>query len=119
MPHFLRAGGYVTWVIIILGLVLLASAVQFARKPTPRGLAFLRAMSVAYLLSVIGGVATCFMTVFYNIVRQHERTGEWNLDGLLWGFGEALTPAGMGFTVLGSIWVIIAIGVRRGHESEA
>lgn len=118
MPNFIRDGGYVSWVIIILGLVLLIAAVRFVIAATPRRLAFLRAMSVALLLLVFGGVATNFTAVFYGVVREHERSGELKIDWLLHGFGEALTPAGFGLTLLGVVWLLIAFGVRRAHDPE-
>ena len=118
MPHYLRAGGYITWVIIVLGLVLLIAAVRFLIAASPRRLAFLRAMSVAYVLMVIGGVATNFTTCFYNVVRGHPDGTPIDTDMLLWGCGEALTPVGMGFSILGLVWLLIAIGVRRAHDPE-
>jgi hypothetical protein len=118
MPHYLRAGGYTTWIVIVVGLVLLIAAVRFLITASPRRLAFLRAMSVAYVLFILGGVATNFTSVFYNVVRGHPEGTPIDLDALLWGFGEALTPAGMGFSILGLIWLLIAIGVRRAHDPE-
>jgi hypothetical protein len=119
MPHFIRAGGAPTWIAIILGIVLLVAAIRFLMAAEPRRLAVLRAMSVAYVLIIVGGVATNFTAVFYGVVEDHERTGKLDPDRLLWGFGEALTTAGLGFTVLGVIWLLIAVGVRRAHDIAA
>ena len=119
MPHFIRAGGYPTYIAILLGIVLLVAAIRFLMAAEPRRLAVLRAMSVAYVLLILGGVATNFTSVFYNVVEHHEKTGKLDPDRLLWGFGVALTPAGMGFTILGVIWLLIAVGVRRAHDLEA
>jgi hypothetical protein len=66
---------------------------------------------------ILGGVATNFTAVFYNVVRRPEGQ-PFELDHLLYGFGEALTPAGMGFSLLGLVWLLIAIGVRRAHDPE-
>jgi hypothetical protein len=118
MPHVIRAGGYSTWVIMILGLVLLIAAVRFLITASPRRLAFLRAMSISYVLIILGGVATNFTAVFYGVVRSHPDGTPIDLDALLYGFGEALTPAGMGLSLLGLIWLLIAIGVRRAHDPE-
>ena len=119
MPHFIRAGGYPTVIAIILGIVLLVAAIRFLLAAEPRRLAVLRAMSVAYALFIVGGVATNFTAVFYGVVNHHEKTGKLDPDMLLWGFGEALTTAGMGFTILGVIWLLIAVGVRRAHDITA
>lgn len=117
MPHYLRAGGYTTWILIVLGLVLVVTAVKFMRDATPKRLAFLRALSLAYALFTLGGVATNITAVLYNVVRWREPGKPLDLDILLFGLGEALTPAGMGFTILGLVWLLIALGVRRGHEA--
>ncbi len=118
MPHFIRAGGYSTWVVIVLGLVLLIAAVRFLLAASPRRLAFLRAMSIAYVLMIVGGVATNVTATCYFVADEHARTGVFQVGWLVKGAGESLTPAGMGLSVLGLIWLLIAIGVRRAHDPE-
>jgi uncharacterized membrane protein YhaH (DUF805 family) len=117
MPQYLRAGGYVTWVLLAVGLVLLVTAVRFLLAATPRRLAFLRSLSIAYVFLMLGGVATSMTKVLYTVVREHERSGQLSVDMLLWGTGEAITSAGLGFTLLGLVWLIIAVGVRRAHDT--
>lgn len=117
--YYLRAGGYTTVLLVVLGLVLLVTAARFLRQATPRRLAFLRALSVAYVLFTLGGIATNVTVVLWAVVRAHQPGQPYDLDMLLQGLGEAITPAGVGFTVLGVAWVMIAIGVRRAHDAEA
>jgi len=119
MSHYLRAGGFTTWVVLVLGLVLLIAAVRFLVAASPRRLAFLRAMSLAYVAFIIGGVATNFTAVSFAIARAAPEDKPLDLPSLLYGFGEALTPAGIGFSLLGLVWLLIAIGVRRAHDPEA
>jgi uncharacterized membrane protein YhaH (DUF805 family) len=38
---------------------------------------------------------------------------------LIQGLGEAITPIGVGFTILAFVWVLIALGVRKAHDAEA
>lgn len=116
MSQYIRAGGYSMWILIALSAVLLVTAILFFRKPTPERLAFLRALSLAQVLATVGGVATNFTTVFYTVAREHGRTGKLEVGWLFHGAGEALTPAGFGFSVLSVIWLIIAVGVRRAHD---
>lgn len=118
MVRYLQAGGYTTWVLIILGVIMLIAAVRFLLAASPRRLAFLRAISVAYVLITLGGTATNFSSVFYTVVKARPEGKPLDLDMLLWGFGEALTPVGMGFSILGLVWLLIAIGVRRAHDPE-
>ncbi len=115
MPHYLRAGGYTTWIVLLLAVILIVAAARFIRQPTPKRLAFIRALSVAYGLFILGGVATNLTSVFYNVVRR-EPGQPLNTDHLLWGLGEALTPIGLGGSLLGLVWLLVALGVRRGHD---
>ncbi|MBK9034222.1 MAG: hypothetical protein IPL61_23660 [Myxococcales bacterium] len=119
MPYYLRAGGYTTWLLLLLGVVLLVAAVNFLRSATPRRLAFLRALSAAYLLFTFGGIATNTTVVLWAVAREHKPGEPYDLDILFQGLGEAITPAGVGLTILGLVWLIIAIGVRRAHDTEA
>lgn len=118
MGYYFRAGGYTTILIVILGLVLLVTAARFLRQATPRRLAFMRALSVAYVLFTLGGIATNVTVVLWALVRERQPGQPYDLDILFQGLGEAITPAGIGFTVLGTVWVMIAIGVRRAHDAE-
>jgi len=117
--YYLRAGGYTTAILLLIGLVLLVTAGQFVRAPTPRRLAFLRALSVAHVLFALGGVATNITVVLWAVVRAHEPGQPYDLDALLQGLGEAITPIGVGFTLLAVTWVLVAVGVRRAHDGEA
>lgn len=119
MPYFLVAGGYTTWLLLLLGVVLLVAAVQFVRGATPRRLAFLRALSAAYLLFTFGGIATNVTVVLWAVARRHPPGEPHDLDILFQGLGEAITPAGIGLTILGVVWLLIAVGVRRAHDTEA
>jgi hypothetical protein len=116
MPHYLRAGGYTTWILLVLGVIMIVAAARFIRQPTPKRLAFLRAMSLGYVLFAVGGTATNLTSVFYNVVRRRGPEEPLNVDHLLWGLGEAITPIGMGATILGFVWLLVALGVRRGHD---
>lgn len=119
MPYYLIAGGYTTWLLLLLGAVLLVAAIRFLRGPTPRRLAFLRALSVAYVLFTLGGVATNVTVVLWGVTRNRPPGQGLELDALIQGLGEAITPIGVGFTILAMIWVLIAIGVRKAHAGEA
>ena len=119
MGYYFRAGGYTTIVLVVLGLVLLVTAAQFIRQATPRRLAFMRALSLAYVLFTFGVIATNTTVVLWAVVRAHQPGQPYDLDMLMQGLGEAITPAGIGLTLLGIVWVMIAVGVRRAHDTEA
>ncbi len=115
MPYYLIAGGYTTWLLLLLGVVLIVAAVRFLRGATPRRLAFLRALSVAYVLFALGGVATNVTVVLWAVTRDREPGTSLDVDVLIQGLGEAITPIGVGFTILAGVWVLIALGVRKAH----
>ena len=119
MSQHMRAGGYVMWVIAALSIVMLVIAIRFLLKPEPSRLAVLRALTWALVLTIVGGVATNFIMVCKSAVRELERSGVLRPEILVAGTGEALTPAGLGFTALAFVWLIIALAVRRAHQPDA
>lgn len=119
MSQHMRAGGYVMWVIAALSIVMLVIAIRFLLKPEPSRLAVLRALTWAFVLTVIGGVVTNFIMVCKSAAGELDRTGALDPRILIQGTGEALTPAGLGFTALAFVWLIIALAVRKAHQPEA
>jgi hypothetical protein len=119
MFHFMREGGYVMWILAALSLALLVLAVRFLLKPEPARLAVLRALSWAQVFTVIGGVSTNLATTCKGTVREAARSGKLEPTWLVQGLGESLAPAGMGFTILAFVWLVIALAVRKAHQPAA
>ncbi len=119
MSSYLRAGGYTMWILIALSAVMIVIAVQFLRRPSPERLAVLRALSWAQVLVVLGGVATNLTMVCRSVIGEYERTGKVLPEIAFQGFGEAIVPAGFGFSLLAFVWMIIALAVRRAHQPPA
>ncbi len=119
MFRYIRAGGYTMWVLIILSAVMITLAIRFLLKPTPERLAVLRSLTWAHILAIVGGVATNLIAVCHSAIEDIDRTGKLDPSILIWGTGEALTPAGFGFSILAFIWLIIALAVRRAHQPPA
>ena len=119
MANHMRAGGYVMWVLLALSIVMIVIAIRFLLKPTPARLAVLRALSWAHVLTTIGGIATNLIMVCKSAVRDAQESGHLRPEILIQGTAEALTPAGMGFTLLAFVWLIIALAVRKAHEPAA
>lgn len=115
MLHFMREGGWVMWIIAALSLALLVIAVRFLLKPEPARLAVLRALSWAQVFAVVGGVSTNVATTCKTVAREFGRAGVIRVEWLIQGLGESLAPAGMGFTLLAFVWLMIAFGVRKAH----
>lgn len=115
MLHHMREGGWVMWIIAALSLTMIVVAVRFLLKPEPARLAVLRALSWAQVAAIIGGVSTNLATTCKGTVRELERSGVLKPAWLIQGLGESLAPAGMGFTLLAFVWLMIAFGVRKAH----
>jgi hypothetical protein len=121
MVEFFRAGGMPIWMVTLFGVITLVAAILFARRPDERRMAFIRAMTTATVLNIIGGVASCVGMVFYRVstVPELAKPGEVHLVVMM-GLAESLTPAILGFTLLSLVWLITAIGVRRlAHRLQA
>lgn len=103
------------WIIAALSIAMLVVAVRFLLRPEPARLAVLRALSWAQVFTVVGGVSTNLATTCKATVRELERTGVLKPAWLVQGLGESLAPAGMGFTILAFVWLLIAFGVRKAH----
>ncbi len=116
MLTYIVAGGWSMFIVIGFSLVLLFAAVRFFLKASPDRLAFVRAMTAAQVFCIVGGVATNLTAALWGVVREQDKTGVFHLDWLLQGFGEAITPAGLGFPLLAVTWLLVAIGVRRAHD---
>ncbi|HVV86514.1 MAG TPA: hypothetical protein VHE35_25830 [Kofleriaceae bacterium] len=116
MSSYMRAGGYTMWVLAALSLAMIVIAIRFLLKPEPARLAVLRSLSWAQVFVTLGGVATNFTMVCKAIVADYDQTHVFNSQMLMQGTGEALTPAGMGFSLLAFVWLVIALAVRKAHE---
>jgi hypothetical protein len=118
MQHYMRAGGYVMWILAALAIAMIVIAIRFLLKPGPERLAVLRSLSWAQVFVILGGVATNLTTTCKSVVREFEESGAVKPEILIQGIGESLVPAGMGFTLLAFVWLIIALAVRKAHTPE-
>ena len=115
MLTYIQAGGYSMIVVIVFSIIMLVTAVRFFFTATPERLAFLRAMTLAHVFCVVGGVAQGFTAVFWHVVPDDpSKPIPYHL--MLIGFGEALTTAGLGLSLLAVVWLLVAFGVRRAHD---
>jgi hypothetical protein len=115
----MRAGGYTMWVVAALSIAMIVIAVRFLLRPEPSRLAVLRSLTWVQVLVIIGGVATNFISVCKSAMREFEHSGVLRPEILVQGTGEALTPAGMGFSLLAFVWLVIALAVRKAHQPDA
>ena len=112
MMYLMTAGGGVMWIILLFGIVLLAAAILFARRPDEGKLGFIRGMSIATVFAILSGVASDIAATFHHVVNVPEFRAEL-VDSVLTGLSESMSPAILGFSILGVAWLITAVGVRR------
>ena len=98
----------------LFGVFGLAQAALFMRRPSARRLAMVRAISWATVFSIFSAVSLNVASVFWKVPRHPEwsRPDQYPMV-VMQGLAESLTPAILGFTVLGVVWFVIAVGHRR------
>jgi uncharacterized membrane protein YhaH (DUF805 family) len=117
MIEFLLAGGWSTWMVLILGGTCFAVAALFARRPETRRLPLLRAMTWATVFAVLAGLAANVTATLAHAAAEESTAGS-ALSTVLAGGAEALTSAVLGFTLLALAWMFVAIGMRRLEDPE-
>ena len=116
MQQYMRAGGYTMWLLAALSLAMIVIAIRFLLKPSPDRLAVLRSLSWVQVFAIVGGVATNFIMVCKSAMLDFEESGVLKPEILIQGTGEALHPAGFGFSLLAFVWLVIALAVRKAHQ---
>ncbi|MCE9580612.1 MAG: hypothetical protein K8W52_46255 [Deltaproteobacteria bacterium] len=112
--RFFRAGGFSMWTVLAFALATIWVAVGFARRPEPRRLALVRALTWVEVFAMLAGVTTNVMVVLYRAAREEDPTVL-----LLQGFAESITPLVLGCSLLVLAWLAVAIGVRRSPDDNA
>ena len=112
--RFLRAGGFPTIVVLLLGGLTLVTAIRFALKADARKLALVRALTWATVFAILSGVLSDFMAVMWHVPENPEWAHSPELHLIVMeGLGEAVTPGVLGFVILALTWSFVAIGTRR------
>ena len=112
MVRMFIAGGYVMWMITLIGVAYLIASVRFAMRGEPRLLAVVRALTWALVFTILSGIASDLSATMSHVVRS-TASAEERSSMLIEGIGESCTPATLGFTVLSIGWIVVAVGVRR------
>lgn len=108
MLGMMRSGGYNMWVLAAVGLVMLGTAIQFARHADPHRLSILRALTIAIVVASIAG----FIGGLIKTGSGLSDTPELMLI-MVRGFVESCANLVLGGAFVVITWVLIAIGVRR------
>jgi len=114
MATLVREGGFPVFFLLAFGLLAMAFAVRFATAPTQRVFRTTLALSAATLLTSFNGIFAALSAVAHHAPEYLQRHPGGSLgEVVLLGFGEAMSPGILGFTLLSLIALILALGVYR------
>jgi hypothetical protein len=111
--HFFLEGGWGMWFVLLFGLITLAQAIGFARRPDERRRAALETLNRATLYSIIATVALDLAAVARAPTKPPWSEAPRIELVILEGIAESLAPAILGFALLSFAWMIGAVGQRR------
>lgn len=110
MGEAFRLGGFGMIPTTIVGLLLIAAAVQCARRPDPRRFRIVRYLSLLTMLvgslGFVSGVIKSFLAAGQADLRELP-------SYVVTGVGEALNCIGLGLSMLVIAWIAAAIGAYR------
>ena len=112
MIQLFRNGGFPMFFVVGFGLVALITAFSYAMRPAPERERFVKWMALATIASVICGTAADLATVAHYVATRSiegSRLGPIVIEG----FGESMSPAIFGFSILSLAAAMIAVGKRR------
>ncbi len=110
---FIMAGGFPMIVLLVVGAIALFGAARFAMTPIAGRLPYLGALALAVAATSIAGTCADLLTVSVKVPAAPELAREDLPIILLVGFGESLTPAILGASIVAVIALLVAVGLRR------
>jgi hypothetical protein len=112
LKTFWQAGGFGMYQVAAFSLTVLVATLRFAAQPDERRIPFVRAMTAATMFAIAVSVSSDFATVFMTVPTLSKQPAE-QLQYVLEGSFESLTPAILGFGVLSLAWLAQAVGTWR------
>jgi hypothetical protein len=110
--EFIRAGGFNMFILLAFALVMIPTAIKFARNADPHRLSILRALSWALLAATLTGFVSGLASTCRFVVDDPEAIKQ-PLPYLLIGFAESTANLVLGGGIAVITWILVAVGVRR------
>src|SRR5262245_924310 len=110
---FMREGGWGMWPVLLIGLVVLASAVRYAARPDRLWLRFVAALWVTLLVSVVHASVTDVAAVFGYFDDPARATDAQIPRLIIMGLKESTRPAALGGIFLTLAPLLAAVGLYR------
>ena len=102
------------WFILAFGLITLAAAAGFARRPSPGAEQAVRSLSRATTFSMLSTVCLDLAAVGSRIPNEPAFASHPQIHFVVMeGIAESLAPAILGSTLLCFVWLLVAVGQRR------
>jgi len=113
MAEFFVEGGWGMYPVLVIGLILLASAGRYAFDGEPVRLRFITALSLTQLAFIAATVVGGASKVFWYL-ESPERVSDAQLPRIFAeGMKECSRSAVLGFPLLGLALILVTIGVYR------
>jgi len=113
MGQFFVEGGWGMYPVLVLSLILVASAGRYALDGEPVRLHFITAVSLTLLAFIAAGVTAGAAKVFWYL-ESPERVPDAELPRIFAeGMKECSRPAVLGLPLLGLALILVCIGVYR------
>jgi hypothetical protein len=115
MQEAFHLGGWGMYPTTIIGLVLVAVAIQYARDPQARYRRIVRTLAVLTSFSSLLGFTTGVLKTFLSVGPDHTPPDCFHL--VVTGVGESLHNIALGLCMLVCAWIAVAIGTARSQAS--
>ena len=112
-----QQAGFFAKLTLAIDFVPLVMALVYVVGPSERRLALMRPLSLAGLFAALSGGVLGFL----NVLRSIGLTPEFSVDEyrrMAMGASEAFVPMFVGFACLTVAWLLVAVGMSRGHMEQ-
>jgi hypothetical protein len=110
MLTFMRAGGFNMWALAVLGIMLVWTAIRFARNADAQRLSVIRALTWVLVFSTVTGfIVGLGATAKTAMAAPPEEQSTY----VLAGFAESTANIALGGGIGVITWILVAVGLRR------
>ena len=112
MGQELAHAGIVAIFGMLVSLVPLFVAVSYMFRPADRLLALMRPLTLATVFAALNTLFSSLAAAFRNLPKHRTPNG-YELDWLMHGLAETVTPMFIACGFLAMAWLCVAVGMRR------
>ena len=116
MLEFFQAGGFNMFILAAFGVVMIPTAIQFARNADAQRLSLIRALTTALVFATLVGFFAGLASTAKFVADPDKVAAVEPLEPfaiVLLGFAESTTNLILGGGIAVITWILVAVGVRR------